>query len=864
MSVLLGLSPLTPPHRRHVYTERLFVLAVLALMLVPPLLLIGIPPSLRHALYIGVREHSLVEGFCGVVALLIAGLILSVANPRRQRSFLIFGAAFLSMGLLDVLHAATDPQHAGHFVLFHTLSTLSSGALIFVGVLTHYRFNPDARPTRRDLPQIAVGVSLIASIIYLGDQFMPYYAGSNRAYAFSRVSRLTHEVAGVLYGLSAIAFYLYYRSHKQFTALMIAGLLLLFAESAYLFRFSTMWDPAWWLWHGVKVVFYVSVLATVFGGLVYALKTLGASQRVLARSNARLKRAHDALTQVNRELLIRNAMTKEAVASLDLDHTLGVLFRAVARAVPAPVECALTIKLAADELDEFHRRLGDHGFEGRLRAVADNALADHAHIGDGAVACFPLRASGSEFGHLCLTVPQGGRRALDLDKLGHLVAEMGPIVYNAFLSHQWAEGNRFQQALLRVSSLLTSTLDLRRVLDAVCSESARLMDSDGAAVWLYDDNEGVLIAGQCLSDGADANPAALAWQRALASSHFVQILTHAKAPLAISSDDRPLPFAIDARCRWGALAIFPLIDGERLIGAMMLKRSEQVRYSAKTLSKGELLAEQVRIAINNARSYKAMSEMNAQLRTAEEGKLRAERLAALGQMAASVAHEVRNPLTAIFNCLAVLRAAHGRDGKGDAALTIIADEVRRLDRLTRNFLTFGLRDARRQVPMHLDRIVEDTLALMERHVAQEALDVRLSHRVEGGAHVFTFDADALKEVLWNLLINAVQAIETRGEVRVHARLHARRLALSVEDNGRGIAPAEREKIFEPFYSRRSQGAGLGLAIVRRFVHDWGGRIRVTSRPGGGARFVVRIPLSAVDVAPDQQDIANHVSTAVGG
>jgi signal transduction histidine kinase len=178
--------------------------------------------------------------------------------------------------------------------------------------------------------------------------------------------------------------------------------------------------------------------------------------------------------------------------------------------------------------------------------------------------------------------------------------------------------------------------------------------------------------------------------------------------------------------------------------------------------------------------------------------------------------------------------------------------VGRLDNLTRDFLTFGKPRVMANKPVVLEALVYKVCAALERHIQQQEQMIEVEAGISGNAVAHLFDADGLEVVLWNLLLNASQAIHGRGHVYAAVRPYPGYFLLVVADTGKGIPPSERKQIFEPFYTQRSHGAGLGLAIVQRFVQEWGGRIRIASQVGHGTRFYVRVPLSdSVDVSAER-------------
>lgn len=851
------------------------ILWVVFLLILPVLLFGWLPPDLHIRQFVEIRSHMLIEAFCGFVALMIASLILSLSARQKNHAGMLFGMAFLSMGVMDILHAFSDPNLSQqHFVTFHTVSTLSGGGLILAGIAAYMFSNRSRWPNRGDLSVAGIGLLFVLVVAALYQVFVPRLISGNHPefFGFSQSTHSVHYLAGFLYAMAAVSFYGYYRKHGQGLALVIASLLIMFAQSAYLFSFSSLWNITWWMWHGVKLLFYLGVMVTVSVGFLLALNTIERSRHVLARANMRLQHSQRKIRNINEELRIRNNMAREAMSSLDLNNALEVIATAVNQLLNIS-HGELILSIPADEVDEFARRMPQMGTRWPISARASGAddFGPTCHIVEESYGSYfecdcdtvdhsvyiPLTASGENVGHLRLFAGNREHLRQRLGQLQALVVDIGTIVNNALLYHRWLDAVEFRAALLRVSGMMTSTLNLQRVLETVCRDSAALLDSDGALVWLPSEQEPgrFTLVANWFAGSDQANMAEFeAWCRnGNSCAQLLHDIDGQFRPRALLWPGNNLLSASGGPtgCHWEALALFPLLDEERLIGAMVLIRKVRVQFSEATLAKGELLAGQVRIAINNAHSYQQLGEINQQLKLAEADKIRADRLAVLGQMAASVAHEVRNPLSAITNCLAVLKAERSTDIRSRAALEIIQDEVIRLDNLTRDFLTFGKPRVMANKPMVLETLVYKVCAALERHVQQQGQMIEVEAGLTGNACAHLVDVDGLEVVLWNLLLNASQAINGRGYVFATVRVYPGYFLLVVADTGKGIPAHERKRIFEPFYTQRSHGAGLGLAIVQRFVHEWGGRIRITSQLGQGTQFYVRVPLfDAQDVSSD--------------
>ncbi|PTL83959.1 ATP-binding protein [Vitiosangium sp. GDMCC 1.1324] len=258
--------------------------------------------------------------------------------------------------------------------------------------------------------------------------------------------------------------------------------------------------------------------------------------------------------------------------------------------------------------------------------------------------------------------------------------------------------------------------------------------------------------------------------------------------------------------------------------------------SAATL---ELFARQVGGALENVRHHRSAAARLAELSRLQSELVAQERLTVLGEAAGVVAHEVRNPLGAILNAVAVLK----RDKLGTigtSAVEMLEEEATRLDAMVRDLLDVVRPLEPRPRPLHPGELARRTLELFRER--RQLGQVRVS--VDEAPDVPTLQADEtlLQLALENLLRNAVQASPPRGEVRVVVRGVPEGLSLIVEDEGPGVSPADAQRLFEPFFTTRTTGTGLGLAVVRRVVLAHGGTVSVGQRPGGGARFELRLPL----------------------
>jgi signal transduction histidine kinase len=227
----------------------------------------------------------------------------------------------------------------------------------------------------------------------------------------------------------------------------------------------------------------------------------------------------------------------------------------------------------------------------------------------------------------------------------------------------------------------------------------------------------------------------------------------------------------------------------------------------------------------------------ARLQQSQREALRAEQLAAVGQIAAGVAHELRNPL---MSMKILVQAAGEGPGLTPRDLGVLEEEITRLEQLTATFLDFARPPQPERRPFPAQALLEDTIDLIAGRAGQR--DVRLEHAFPAEPLWVEGDAGQVRQVILNLLLNALEAVPDGGAVTLElAAEEPRWVAVRVADTGPGLPTGLEQDIFTPFVSTKPTGLGLGLSISRRIVEAHGGELTAADRPGGGAVFCVRLP-----------------------
>jgi len=257
-----------------------------------------------------------------------------------------------------------------------------------------------------------------------------------------------------------------------------------------------------------------------------------------------------------------------------------------------------------------------------------------------------------------------------------------------------------------------------------------------------------------------------------------------------------------------------------------------------TVESGDELG-QLALAFN--RMTGDLHESHQQLVVAQTELVYKTRLAAMGEIAAAVAHETRNPLGALSNCVQLLRMNPHLTGEDAEVLDIIQMETRRLNAIVSDFLAFGRPRPAHFQEVDLHELIDETFALLLRDDRCSTFIVFL-RQFDPFLEKVTADRDQLRQVFWNLFQNAVQVMGEEGELGVETRRDGDHAQIVIRDSGAGIPTTVLPNIFEPFYTTKSGGTGLGLAIVRRIVEEHGGQIAVDSQQGVGTCFVLNLPL----------------------
>jgi signal transduction histidine kinase len=284
----------------------------------------------------------------------------------------------------------------------------------------------------------------------------------------------------------------------------------------------------------------------------------------------------------------------------------------------------------------------------------------------------------------------------------------------------------------------------------------------------------------------------------------------------------------------GFTVAYPLRREDKVEGLLAIDASvASLTLDARSVL--EILADQVAIAIDDSR----LVEENVRL---ERELAERERLAALGRMAATVAHEIKNPLSAIKSIAQVMREDEGLRHEYARDLKLIVGETDRLSQSVTQLLSFARKENPAEQPLAIDELLQSVIDLFQANAREQGINLR--HETKANVQLAGKCVSAVRAALSNLILNALQATPSGGHVSVVASVVRDELLLSIRDTGPGVPADLRERIWEPFFTTRQRGTGLGLAIVRKRVQEVGGSASLEiAKTGHGALFQLRVPLS---------------------
>jgi hypothetical protein len=285
----------------------------------------------------------------------------------------------------------------------------------------------------------------------------------------------------------------------------------------------------------------------------------------------------------------------------------------------------------------------------------------------------------------------------------------------------------------------------------------------------------------------------------------------------------------------------PLIAKNETIGVIVADNI----YTGEPISEDRvstltMFVNQAALAIENAETYKRLEDKINQLTETQQRLIRSEKLAAIGTMSSYVAHEIRNPLVTIGGFAKTLSRFDFTDLKIKANIDIIIDEVKRLEKILNNITDFGKPSTPEKVDTQICEIMEDTCILMENYFQEKHIKLHIKFEREiPRIHV---DPAQMKQVFLNILMNAVEAMPDGGQLDVQIESTNESIKIYIIDTGKGIKQEVLQNIYDPFFTTKPSGTGVGLSVSFKVIEEHGGTIDATSEQGKSTTMLLTLPI----------------------
>lgn len=300
---------------------------------------------------------------------------------------------------------------------------------------------------------------------------------------------------------------------------------------------------------------------------------------------------------------------------------------------------------------------------------------------------------------------------------------------------------------------------------------------------------------------------------------------------------------------WGYLLSVPVLKSDHTYLFIAARSRNKPRFNDADVDMMTILTRQSVVALENARLYQAQREALERVKESQNALVQSEKMAAVGRLVASVAHEINNPLQSVRNCLHLATRDDIDQKQQQEFIELAQNEVNRLARLVQQMLEFSRPGKGQQEPVDVKELIERLLGIVRPTLRDKHIDLVLD--VGKQLPKVPMIRDQIQQVIFNLVINAIEAMESQeGSARkiwLSAEIEERQLVIRVEDSGPGVPPDLAEKIFEPFITGKVNGTGLGLSVSYGIIESHKGTLRlVPPQNASGACFEIRLPVGGQD------------------
>lgn len=554
-------------------------------------------------------------------------------------------------------------------------------------------------------------------------------------------------------------------------------------------------------------------------------------------------------------------LAERATAALDA-HTCSLLLR---ERGGDEMTVAASVGLSQDVAESAKLLVGER-IAGRVAATGQPVLindpADHPLLAEGSVTdpsrpgaevrprpdvasalCAPLvSAQGDVLGVLCLSRlrPASPFTEADLRVFSLFASQAGSMIAQVRIGAELARRKQELTALAQVADAIRARLPEEALLLQLAEGVQEVIGFERCQVWRRSGDDFVLAAGRGFRRGAFLEP--------VESVRLPDCLRELAAPCLLAELEGTEPEAeAFVRALGVRIGVVAPLKVRGVCAAVVLAdvAPGSGRLAAEMAETLGLFVDHVSAAVENARLFAELEEAGREAAALEREMARNAHLASLGQLAATVAHELRNPLSSIKGAAQfLLSECQGNDDPTVRDfLSIVVEEVNGLGNLTTDLLEWARPPAPCRERCDLAVVARAEVEFLRAELEKQHITLCESYDAPAWADL---DAAQVGRALRNLLLNAAQAMGSEGTLRIFVRTVVGEAfyELAVEDTGPGVPAANRVRLWEPFFTTKAKGTGLGLAQVRQVVEAHGGAAAIEDAPGGGARFVLRLPAAS--------------------
>jgi signal transduction histidine kinase len=411
----------------------------------------------------------------------------------------------------------------------------------------------------------------------------------------------------------------------------------------------------------------------------------------------------------------------------------------------------------------------------------------------------------------------------------------------------FARQHSVREALLALSKDMASFLDVGALGRTLTTELVVRVPVMRAVLYLYNPMGGGVLerSSEAVSPASEATPSAESLDGGFTSwlRRSAQTVVVGEVAVAGSDDARVQALGKTLEAQRIALLVPTFLDGDLAAVLVLGEKLSGEIFSPDEIRILEMLMGQTAIALKNARLYQDLKDRMLELQTTQQQLLQSAKLAAIGELAASVAHEINNPLTVILGSSAVLLRKTTQDSAAYAKITNIINAANRAGKIVRDLLDFSRRREPQHESVNVNDLIRRSLDIVQARLASGAVGVRLA--LDDRLPPVMGDPDQLTQVFINLFANAVDAMPGGGILTVEtATLYGDgAVSIRITDTGMGMDQTQIARIFEPFFTTKEEGkgTGLGLSVSLSIISKHGGSIEVESDPGQGTTMRVKLP-----------------------